>query len=328
MDNVESLLKKLISVPSETGNELIFCDFLFDYLTEVGYNPIKIPVDDNGYNIVVSEGNPNVYLAAHMDTVTPYIPYSEDLSSIYGRGSCDTKGSIAAMLTAGLQAKQAGQTNYGFIFTVGEESNFRGANKIITTNLPLPFVVVGEPTSLDIVNGHFGILIISLNATGKAAHSSTPEKGINAIDLLLEGLRKIKTELEIYPESLMSLVKINGGRADNIIPDNAQAILSFRISPHDKTLYLTQIKQLIKPEISATITQSYPSIYNDVPDNLAFIPNHRSVAYMTELSMFKKGVVIGPGDITYAHTSNEHIAKRELQEAVKVYTTILKNYCN
>lgn len=321
----ESLLKELISIPSFSGNELQIGDFIFNLLSQHGFQPEKLTVSKDRFNIVVKYGKPSVYLSAHMDVVKPMLDYRETETHIYGRGSCDTKASVAAMLTAAINAKNKGLTNFGLIFTVGEEDDLIGAKTVVKSDLNIPFVIVGEPTSLEIVNGHFGILIIKVSARGKAAHSSRPEKGINAIDILLSAIEKFKT-IPIFPESLMSLVQINGGIADNIIPSEANAIFSFRISPNDTTNYLEKFKSFSVKDIEIEILQQVDPVYCDVPNELLFIETRRTVKYLTELSFFKKGVVIGPGDIQYAHGPDEQLPREELSKAVEIYEQILKNY--
>jgi acetylornithine deacetylase len=321
----ETLLKELMSIFSYSGNELQIGEYIFNLLFQNGFQPEKLPVSKGRFNIVVKYGKPNIYLSAHMDVVKPMLDYRETKTHIYGRGACDTKASVAAMLTAAINAKNEGLTDFGLIFTVGEEEDLIGAKTVVDSGLDIPFVIVGEPTSLEIVNGHFGIIIIKVTAHGKAAHSSRPEKGINAIDMLLSVVKKIKT-IPIFPETLISLVQINGGTADNIIPDEANAVFSFRISPKDTTNYVEKFKLLADKNINVDATLQIDAVYCDVPKELSFIETRRTVKYLTELSFFKNGVVIGPGDIQYAHGPDEQLPREELSKAVKIYQQILKNF--
>lgn len=322
----EDLLKKIISIPSPTGEESEICDFMFDLLNKEGFNTSKYQVDNKRYNIIANlGGQPNLFLQAHLDTVPGIIPYNEDNDNIYGRGACDTKGSIAGMVTASISCKKKGYKNFGLIFTVGEEVDFDGAKNILKSGVEIPFVIVGEPSSLEIVNEHFGILVIKITAKGKAAHSSKPDEGINAIDLLLKTIEKVKS-LKIHPNTLMSLALIGGGVADNVIPGLAEATFSFRVSPDDKNDYTSQIKSFSSKNISVEEALKLNSVYADVPQELSFIKERKTVKYSTELSFFQKGVVIGPGDIKYAHGPNEQLSKEELKKAVEVYSQIIENF--
>jgi len=323
--NALEILKNLMLIPSASGEEEKVCEYVFKFLTENGFETKKYTVNDGRFNIVASlKPDPVIYFQAHLDTVSPFIEFSEDNENIYGRGSCDTKGSAAAMITAAIQGKEKGFDNFGLIFTVGEEDLLDGAKKL-SDELEIPFVVVGEPTSLDIVNQHFGLLVIKAVATGKAAHSSRPEEGINAIDLLLEFVNKIKT-IDAHPKTLMSLNVIKGGVADNIIPENSEALYSFRISPEDQNNYPKLFSELTGDKIKLDIPLNIKSVSTNVPKELDFITTRRGVRYFTELSMFGKGVVIGPGDIKYAHGPDEQISKEELNKAVEIYSQIIENF--
>lgn len=326
MTDTEDLLKKLISIPSPTGSESEICKFVFNLLSKEGFKVIKYQVGNKRFNIIANLGNqPKVFLQAHLDTVPGIIEFRADDETIYGRGACDTKGSIASMISAAIVCKKQGYKNFGLIFTVGEETDFDGARNILKSGVEIPFVIVGEPSSLEIVNEHFGILVVKITAKGKAAHSSKPDEGINAIDLLLEVIKRVKS-LKIHPNTLMSLVLINGGVADNVIPGLAEAIFSFRISPDDKNDYTSQIKAFSTENISVEETLKLNSVHTDLPKELSFIKERKTVKYSTELSFFQKGVVIGPGDIKYAHGPSEQLSKIELKKAVEVYSKIIENF--
>jgi acetylornithine deacetylase len=326
MENVSELLKELINTNSTTGNEGEVGNFIANLLEKEGFIVEKQQVEDNRFNIITTlSEKPKVFLQAHLDTVTPHIEASEDEENIYGRGACDTKASIACMISAAIQSKNNELNNFGLIFTVGEEVDFIGVKKILSSGLEIPFVIVGEPSSLEIVNEHFGILVIKVKAHGKSAHSSKPEEGVNAIDLLLEVVEKIK-KIEVHPNTLMSLVMINGGTADNIIPGQAEAIFSFRTAPNDKNDYVEIFKSFASGSITVESELSLSSVKTEVPTELDFIPTRKTVKYSTELSFFQKGVVIGPGDIKFAHGPNEQVSKKELGEAVEIYLKIISNF--
>ena len=132
--------------------------------------------------------------------------------------------------------------------------------------------------------------------------------------------------LRLHPETLMTLAQISGGVADNVIPDKAEAVFSFRVSPNDKNDYLAQIKEFSSDKIAIEAILNVGSIKTDVPKELDFIKTRRTVKYFTELSILKNGAVIGPGDIKYAHGPNEQVLKQELAKAVEVYSQIVKNF--
>lgn len=328
MISVESLLKKIMDIPSISGNEDTIANYIFDLLQKNHFEVQKNWVDKKRFNVIASIGKPKIYLSAHMDTVSPFISFREDKKYIYGRGSCDTKGSIASMLVAGINAKKEGLNNFGLIFTNGEESNFDGIKTLTQSDIDLPYIIIGEPTSCLPVNGHFGILNIKVTATGKAAHSSRPNKGINAINLLITAIQKIQ-QISIHPETIINLVKINGGTADNIIPDAASAIFGLRLSPKDKNNYLKIFKSTLNNKnIKIEILMSVSSVHFSPPKYLNFLGKVKTEKYFTELSFCKNGIVFGPGDAKLAHSPGEKILKSELSKAVGIYKKILKESCS
>lgn len=322
MDNGIILLKKLISIPSETGNEKVIFNFVYSLLKKEGFLVQKISVG-NRFNVIAKIGKPKVFLQAHLDTVPPFIKFSQDEKFIYGRGACDTKGSAAAMITASLELAKSGVKDFGLIFTVGEEVDFTGVKKLSKYNFP--FVIVGEPTSLKAVNAHFGILVFKITAKGKAAHSSLPEKGINAIQLLLETLNRVN-KIKIFPESILTLAKIEGGIADNIIPETASALYSMRISPNDKKDYIKEFKSALSKYTKVEQILNVSSVNNKIPSELSFFKVGEMLKGSTELAFFKNGVILGPGDIKFAHSQDEKIEKKELKEAVRIYSKIVENF--
>jgi len=324
---VETLLKDLINTSSISGNEININNYIFDLLQQNGFKVQKNWVDKKRFNIIATVGEPKIYLSAHMDTVSPFIKFSEDKKYIYGRGSCDTKSSIASMVMAGINAKNKGLSNFGLIFTVGEETNFDGIKTLIKSKIKIPFIIIGEPTSCRPINGHFGILNIKITAHGKAAHTSNPKKGINAIDLLIKAIEKIN-QIPIHFETPISLVTIDGGVADNIVPETANAIFGLRPSPNDKKNYLKIFSSAINQKnIKTEILINVPPVNFSIPKELDFLGKGQTVKYFTELSFCKNGLVLGPGDIKYAHGPNEKILKTELSKAVGIYEKILKKYC-
>lgn len=325
MKKAINLLRELLKINSPSENELRICKFVFNLLKKERFNVKKIPVDKNGFNIIAKVGKPKIYLSTHMDTVKGFLPVKETKDKIYGRGACDAKGSLAAMVSAAIQCKNEGLSNFGLIFTVGEETYWRGIKKILKSKKEIPFVVVGEPTSLNLIHGHFGILELKLIAKGKKSHSSEPKQGINAIDKLIRAINIIK-KMKTNKKSFFSVCKIEGGIANNIIPDRAEAIISFRISPNDTTDYIKIIRKKSKNLINVQKLFELNGVLTVAPKEFSFIIKRGIVKYGTELSFYKKGVVLGPGDIKFAHSDKEFVKKSELIKAIKIYKRIITNY--
>lgn len=322
--NVNELLLKLIGIESFSGNEVGVANFIVNYLKMLNFEVEKQKVEGDRYNIIAKKGEPKVFLSAHMDTVRESLEIKEDSEKIYGRGACDTKGSIASMLIAGRNAVENGITNFGYLFTVGEEVALDGARTFSDSGKTLPFVIVGEPTSLSPINGHYGIFVFKIISRGKSAHTSNPELGENAIEKIINVHGKMINELNVFSKSSLTLAKINGGTADNVVPDYAEALYSIRISPEDGNDYEKELREIVGEVVEIEVIVDVNSIKIAMPEKLKFLGIPETVKYCTDLSFLKNGFVLGPGDIAYAHGSEEFVFKEELSRAVKIYEKILE----
>ena len=325
--NVIKLLQTLIDIPSTTGSEKAVGEYVEKLLGEEGFILKKIPVNSDTFCLYATTGKPRIVLQAHLDVVPPHIPPSESPTHIFGRGACDTKASVASMIIAGIEARKKGVTDFGLLFTVDEEKNFAGAQACIADHsLNLPFMIVGEPTQLQPVCNHYGLLVITIITHGVSAHSSEPQQGKNAIDQLTNILEHIVRTYSHHPETLSTVVFIKGGTADNIIPDKAEATISMRIAPHDVTDHIKEYKRLLINKAELKVNLSLHPVSSSVPPSLSFLGKGKTVKYCTELSFFQKGIILGPGDISFAHSDKEQIEKTELHQAVELYKKILITY--
>ena len=235
MDAV-TLTRQLIDIESISGNEAAVGNYLYGELCRIGYQTKKIAVEGDRFNVYATSAeqtNPQIAFSTHMDTVPPFIPSSEDANYIYGRGSCDAKGIIAAQVAAAERLRREG-IYVGLLFVVGEERDSLGA-KIANDHAPAScrFLVNGEPTENRIALASKGTLRVEVTARGRMAHSAYPELGDSAIDKLLAALgrlraMKLPNDLEVGPCTL-NIGLIEGGRAPNVIPDYAHADLLYRL---------------------------------------------------------------------------------------------------
>src|SRR5262245_51406180 len=185
------LAHQLMSIPSLTGGELEIGLFLSEILYDSRYRVEKQFLVPNRFNVLAFAGRPRVILCTHIDTVPPILPVQEDEQFLYGRGACDTKGIIAAMLEAGDRLRSQGIDSFGYLFVVGEEGDGAGAKLANTMQWESDFVIVGEPTGNKLALAQKGTLMVELSFTGRSAHSGYPQEGVSAID----GLWKILQEL-------------------------------------------------------------------------------------------------------------------------------------
>ncbi len=287
----------------------------------------RMPVETNRDNIFVSFGEPVVVLSTHMDTVPPFIPSREDDDSIWGRGACDTKGIIAAMITAAKELLEAGKRNFGLLFVVGEERNSAGAQVAARNPRGSKFLINGEPTENKLALGSKGALRYEIAATGRMAHSAYPELGESAIEKLLNALERIRrVELPcdaVLGQSTLNIGTIEGGRAPNVIPDHARAEIFVRVVG-DVTEVRRAIQAAAGRDAEANEVLFIPAVRLGFLDGLATTV----VAFTTDIPAFENAwgepYLIGPGSIHVAHTSEERIPKNQIVEAVGLYKQLVE----
>lgn len=320
------LTRRLIDLESITPNEYQVGNFLAGYLGDLAsrYNGKleRMPVEDRRENIFVSFGQSVVTLSTHIDTVPPFIPSREDDEHIWGRGACDTKGIIAAMLKASEELLESGTRNFGLLFVVGEERNSAGALAAANINRGSRYLINGEPTENKLALGSKGALRFEIVATGRMAHSAYPELGESAIEKLLNALERIRRiqlpHDEVLGQSTLNIGTITGGRAPNVIPDAAKAEIFIRVVG-DVTELRKEIQAAAAPDAEAVEILFIPAIKLGSLDGF----ETSVVAYTTDIPAFAgkwgEPFLFGPGSIHVAHTTEERIPKKQLAEAVTIY---------
>src|SRR5271167_2795663 len=326
--DVVALTRQLVDIESITGNETLVGDAVHDELRRLGYQANKIPVEGNRCNVYATspqQPNPTIVFSTHMDTVPHFIPSSEDATRIYGRGSCDAKGIIAAQIAAALRLREEG-IYVGLLFLVGEERNSLGAQVANRQSPGCKFLVNGEPTENRMASASKGTLRVNVIAEGRMAHSAYPELGESAIDKLLEALRRLRAmklpaEEGIGPCTL-NIGVIEGGRAPNVIPDKARAQLLYRlVGPTDELR--REIEQTVAGLAKIEFILEIPFLRMRTLDGLPTMV----AAFTTDipaLTNWGQPLLVGPGSIHVAHTEGEYVEKRQLQEAVDLYCSIAR----
>jgi acetylornithine deacetylase len=320
------LTRTLIDIESTSGNEKNAGDYLFNHLSTLGWNTTRIPVETERFNVYATAAElPVVVLSTHIDTVPPFFPSSEDGQNIYGRGACDTKGIIAAMITAAERLRSE-NAPVALLFVVGEERDSQGA-RVANNRAPgSKFLINGEPTENKVAIASKGTLRVELTAEGKMAHSAYPHLGESAIEKLLDALAQVRAlKLPENPEigpTTMNIGIIEGGRAPNVIPDHAKAQLLFRL--------VGAADELKQDIVQAVGSLAHVHFALEIPfvrtRSFAGLPT-MTAAYTTDipaLSKWGEPILFGPGSIHVAHTTGEYINKRELLDAVEIYYMMAK----
>ncbi len=327
--NISDFTRKLIDIPSVTGEEVEFARELASHLESVGYSVELQQVEGERANIIATTGKTaRVVLSTHMDTVPPYIASSEDEEHIYGRGACDAKGIIAAQVFAAERLRSEGFAEIGLLFTVDEEMGSAGARRANSHNLAhaCRYLINGEPTDNVLAVGSKGSLRVRLKAEGRAAHSAYPEHGESAIEKLLDVLNNLRAASwprnEFFGETTCNIGTIAGGTRPNVIPAQAEADLQIRLVTES-----ARIKKIIEEATRARAQVQYLSVAEPVR-MLAVEGFEQTVVRFTTdipyLTNWGQPLLIGPGSIVDAHTNGERIKKSELERAVELYAKLVR----
>ncbi len=325
-----ALTRALIDIDSVTPNELAVGRFLHDRLEELtrkhGGDVTRTEVEPDRYNVFARWGRPDVVLSTHMDTVPPFIASGEDDEHIWGRGACDTKGIIAAMITALESLLEEGVRNIGILFVVGEEVDSVGARKANEQAPGSKYLINGEPTENKLGLGSKGALRLEIEAHGKMAHSAYEELGDSAINKLLDNLQALRSlklpEDPVLGPSTCSIGKISGGRAANVIPDYAQASVMLRVVGEIEDLkklvlsaFDDRVKVSMPVQTPRVLLKSAPGFETSIVKYTTDIP---------KLTNWGRPLLLGPGSIQVAHTEEERVSKKQLLEAVELYKKLVK----
>ncbi len=331
------LTKQLVDIESTTYHEGLAGAFLHEYLTGQRYDVERMAVEQPDHTHTPGAGKgerfnvyaalsgvtPDVVLSTHMDTVPPFFGCTEDDEFLYGRGTCDAKGIIAAQVAAADQLREAG-VKVGLLFVVGEERDSAGAAVANRSPKGSRFLINGEPTDNRLALASKGALRVEIRAKGRMAHSAYPELGESAIDKLVSALNDVLAmPLPVEPEigpSTLNIGLIEGGRAPNVIADKAEAHLLIRlVGPADEIKQ--EIVKTVGDRADVKFSLELPFVRMRKVGNLPTMVA-KFTTDIPSLTAWGEPFLLGPGSIHVAHTPNEKIAKSELLEAVDLYVQL------
>jgi acetylornithine deacetylase len=324
-----ALTRQLVDIESITENEAAVGHFLSTYLTGLGFHVETTPVPHSAgrerFNVYagISGNSPDVVLSTHIDTVPPFITSREDELYIYGRGSCDAKGIVAAQIAAAVQLRDIG-VRVGLLFLVGEERGSHGAKIANLEPKGSRFLINGEPTDNRVALASKGALNVMIRTHGKMGHSAYPELGESAIHKLIPVMdRMLRMKLPSDPEagdSTLNIGLIEGGYAPNVIADEASATVLVRlVGPSEEIRAGLQKAAGNDAEVDVTLEIPFQRLkrVEGLPTMVA--------AFTTDipaLNNWGEPMLLGPGSIHVAHTPHERLAKQEQRDAIDLYTKI------
>ena len=363
MKRTEKLLAELIALPSVNpaflpprhpyAGERRVADFLASVAAHAGLEVEFQDVLPGRRNFIArllpkNQIQQTILLAPHLDTVgadgTRFIPQRKN-GRLHGRGACDTKGSVAAMLgalceLAGSQGRPQ-STQIVFAGLVDEEHAQAGSRALADSGFQADLAIVGEPTRLQVVTAHKGSLWLQLETHGKAAHGATPHLGKNAVHEMARIVDLIETDYaaqlkkrkhKLLGAGTVNVGKITGGTQPNIVPADCTMVIDRRTLPgENETTVLRDLRAFLRArQLPARFanTKSAPclALETDVQQPLvqefmrcAGQTKPRGVDYFCDAAVLAAGgipsVVFGPGDIAQAHTVDEWISLVELERA-------------
>jgi acetylornithine deacetylase len=325
MDSVEGLTRSLVDIDSTTGREQEVGAWVSRLLQDRGYRVTEQPVADGRFNVFARlDDPPELVFSTHFDCVPPFYSSRQELGMVFGRGSCDAKGILAAQVVAADRLRATGETRIGLLFVAGEERGSDGA-RVADANAPagVRYLINGEPTDNRLGVATRGVLRVRLHASGRAAHSSFPELGDSAIDKLLDALMVLRgvalPDDPVLGRTHYTVGLIEGGVAPNVVSPHASAELLFRIvgegAPVRAALSVIETLVAIDPvlDIPAVRMHTLPGF------ETAVFPYTTDIPLLTR---WGTPLLLGPGSIHVAHTDDEHVSIDELHYAVELYERV------
>jgi acetylornithine deacetylase/succinyl-diaminopimelate desuccinylase family protein len=347
-------------VPADIAYEHRVTAYLEQFFRDLGVPYERQPAAPGRENIVARLERPGarrtLMFEAHQDTVPidrmTIAPFGAAIADgkLYGRGSCDIKGGLAAMLTAFarlVREKPAGCGNVIMACTVDEEHTMLGVRELVRRGPRADFAVVAEPTQLNIVHAHKGIVRWALTSAGRSCHSSTPELGINAIyrmgHLLVALERFAQTLRQGTPDPLLglgtlSVGRIEGGTSVNTVPEHCRIEIDRRLIPgEDPRAAQEELMAFLRdanapatcesmgiemPALSAHGSEEIQRLLGAAIDAERGSHIVHPVPYGTDAATLAAAgipsVVFGPGDIARAHTCDEWVPLAEVEQAARI----------
>ncbi|KYC52527.1 MAG: acetyl-lysine deacetylase [Candidatus Methanofastidiosum methylothiophilum] len=328
-----NLLKEIIKIYSPSEKEKEVSDFLFNFLKNKKFNVEQ----DKEWNVIskIGSGSPFILLTSHMDTVSGELPFRIDGKKIYGRGACDAKSPLAALLSAFIRFKNKNfKGTLIFAGVTGEEApNSRGTLELMK-KVKADFIFLGEPGSADgITIGYKGRLLLKILFRGKASHSSSEEE--NPILKFIDFSNKVSTlhkGSNLFESLSYSPTSISAESDSNVMPSECTAIIDFRVPPgltHENVL--KEISELLDGEIElvegvdGVITSKnnilVKTLVKAIREN-GLSPKYKKKTGSSDMNLLvrltENIVTYGPGDSSLDHTDMEYIDTDEYLKSIDI----------
>lgn len=320
----------ILKIDSTSGNEGELAIFIANTFKtekcEVEFQVVKPGI----FNLLFKWGNPTVTFCTHLDTVPPYFPPSLEGTTVRGRGSCDAKGQIMAMYTACLELEKEGNTGFGLLLLAGEETGSHGAKVANELVKGCEFVIVGEPTQNKMIRAGKGTLLFKVLVSGRSAHSGYPHLGANAVSAGIELLSRLNKQQfpsdELLGEVTWNTGALTSANAHNVISDMFSFNIYFRTTFNSHNVIENILRQIANDVIALFpgCKIEIEAAGGDTPISFFTLEGfeYDTVAYGSDApKLFNLGerLLYGPGSISTAHTIDEHIDIKSIEQAINDY---------
>jgi acetylornithine deacetylase len=351
---------ELLRIDSTSGKERKVAEWLAERLHGMfpASNRPLLRVDEVGdgtLNLLLTWGEPKIVFCSHLDTVPPYIPPTFSEERIAGRGSCDAKGQVFALVEACKRLAEEGRSNFGLLLLAGEETGSWGAKAFAKTGFKAEYLVVGEPTDNCMVSASKGTKSFDLKFTGVPFHSGYPQYGVSAVDLFVDFVNALKAKDfgtdPLLGETTWNIGLVHSDNPQNILSPELTCRLYFRttfVSDEAVTQWMNEAPDVLsdgrsQPAMTeGTVSGQSPSVIPGLTRNLIVTPRggdtparywtveglpSKSVAFGSDaphLTNFVHKAICGPGSITVAHRDDEHVRVADLATAVEQYLALYR----
>lgn len=372
-DHVVNLTRDLIrfKTVNPPGNEQPVAEFLQGMLVDLGFEVELQPVGPNRANLIArlpGRSSGHLVFTGHVDVVAPgelpwnHGPFDAEVEDgrVYGRGSVDMKGGVAAMVSAAVALARAGfkpEADLILAVTCGEETGLIGARTMAEQRSleGSRWLVVTEPSDLNVFIAHKGILWVDVRAYGRTAHGSMPSLGVNAVSYMARLIARLEEYPFSYEESpllgnpTLSVNVIQGGNKTNVVPDFSTVSIDMRTVPsqrhetivEDLRRVADEVARDFGPELRVEVetinnaegveTPSGDHLIEEMVQAITDVRGQRptvgGVVYTTDASVLKPAfdlptVICGPGTPGMAHQPDEWVAIDQLDQAAQIYASL------
>ena len=341
-----TFFNELLSIDSTSGKERKVAEWLAERLPGLfpASNRPVLRVDEVGdgtLNLLLTWGKPRIVFCTHVDTVPPYIPPTVIPGStgnlpevIKGRGSCDAKGQVFAIVEACKRLAEDGKSDFGMLLLAGEETGSWGAKAFAKTDFQAEYLVVGEPTDNFMVSASKGTKSFDLKFTGVPFHSGYPQYGVSAVDLFVDFVNALKAKDfgmdPVLGETTWNIGLVHSDNPQNILSPELTCRIYFRttfVSDEAVCQWMADAPSVI-PGLTGNLAVT--SRGGDTPARYWTVEGlpSKSAAFGSDaphLKNFTHKAICGPGSITVAHRDNEHVRVADLAVAVEQYIKLYKS---